>query len=108
MYAIIYHMKRTTIFVPEPLERDLQLYARRENKPVASVVREALAEYLTTHGSKSTLPSFTGIGHSGRSDVAERHEELLWTEPHGGLGPPGPRPAKQAAAKRRPRQKRQR
>jgi hypothetical protein len=98
-------MKRTTIFVPEPLERDLQLYARRENKPVAWVVREALAEYLTMRGPKSTMPSFTGIGHSGRSDIAERHEELLWTEPHGG---PSPRPAKQAAAKRRARQRRRR
>jgi ribbon-helix-helix CopG family protein len=76
-------MKRTTIFVPEPLERDLQLYARRENKPMAWVVREALTEYLATRRAKSALPSFTGIGNSGRSDVARRHEELLWTEPHG-------------------------
>ena len=76
-------MKRTTIFVPESLERDLQLHARQEGKPVASVVREALAEYLATRRPTSTLPSFTGTGRSGRTDVAERHEELLWTEPHG-------------------------
>lgn len=75
-------MKRTTIFVPEPLERDLQLHARRERKPVASVVREALAEYLASRRSASALPSFTGIGESGRQDIAERHEELLWTDPH--------------------------
>lgn len=77
-------MKRTTIFVPEPLERDLQLHAARERKPVAWVVREALALYLGTRRPKPALPSFTGVGAGGRSDVAERHEALLWTEPHGG------------------------
>lgn len=74
-------MKRTTIFVPEPLERDLQLYARHERKPVASVVREALAEYLAARRPASALPSFAGVGESGRSDVADRHEDLLWTAP---------------------------
>jgi hypothetical protein len=92
-------MKRTTIFVPEPLERDLQLYARHEKKPVAWVVREALAEYLVTHRKTSTLPSFTGIGDSRRSDIAERHEELLWTEPHGGPPPASAKPGKRGRAR---------
>ena len=83
MYDSIHHMKRTTIFVPEALERDLQLYARSERKPVAAVVREALVEYLTERRPVSALPSFVGIGRSGRTDIAERHEELLWTGPHG-------------------------
>ena len=98
-------MKRTTIFVPEPLERDVQLHARRENRSVAWVVREALAEYLVARRPTSALPSFTGIGHSGRSDIAERHEDLLWTEPHGGSVPP---PAKPATPKRRARLRRRR
>ena|SRR5438270_3915005 len=76
-------MKRTTIFVPEALERDLQLYARRERRPVASIVREALAEYVVSRRPTAALPSFTGIGQSGRKDVATRHEDLLWTRPHG-------------------------
>ena len=96
-------MKRTTIFVPEQLERDLQLYARRENRAVASVVREALAEYMGTRQAKSALPSFTGIGNSGRSDIAERHEELLWANPHGGLPAARrkPAPARRAASRKR-------
>jgi hypothetical protein len=75
-------MKRTTIFVPESLERDLQLYAQREQQTVASVVREALAEYLATRLPTASLPSFTGIGHSGRKDTASRHQHLLWRDPH--------------------------
>jgi len=90
-------MKRTTIFVPEPLERDLQLYARREQKPVAWVVREALSEYLASRRPASALPSFTAVGRSGRKDIAERHEALLWTDPHG----EDPRPPHTAGGRRR-------
>ena len=77
-------MKRTTIFVPEALERDLQLYARREGKPTASVVREALAEYVARRTARGRLPSFTGAFASRRRDTAERHEELLFDKlrPH--------------------------
>jgi len=96
VYASICHMKRTTIFVPESLERDLQLYAQREQQTVASVVREALAEYLATRLPAASLPSFTAIGRSGRKDTASRHEDLLWRDPHknpspassGGYRPP--------------------
>jgi predicted transcriptional regulator len=72
-------MKRTTIFIPESLERDLQLYARRERKPAASIVREAIAAYIVRGRGKSPLPSFAGAFDSGRTDTAERHEELLFS-----------------------------
>ena len=71
-------MKRTTIFIPEPLERDLQLYARRSGKPTAAVVREALAAYLTQNQPPVGLPSFTGAFDSGHADTAERHDEILF------------------------------
>jgi hypothetical protein len=71
-------MKRTTIFIPESLERDLQLYARRERKPAASIVREAIAAYIVRGGHGSSLPSFAGAFDSGRTDTADRHEELLF------------------------------
>ena len=79
-------MKRTTIFMPESLERDLQLYARREGKPAAAVVREAIAEYIGRGRAK--LPSFAAAFDSGHTDTAERHEELLFTglKPHGPTG----------------------
>jgi hypothetical protein len=79
-------MKRTTIFVPETLERDLQLYARREGRAVASVVREAIQAYIVSKHAPGVVPSFAGVGDSGRSDIAERHEALLFRDldPHGG------------------------
>jgi predicted transcriptional regulator len=82
-------MKRTTIFVPESLERDLQLLANRERKPTAAVVREALAEYVAKRKPSRALPSFVGAFASGRTDLSERHEELLFANlsPHGEARP---------------------
>lgn len=76
-------MKRTTIFLPEALERDLQGEARRAGKPMASVVREALTEYVVAKRAGGSTLSFVGCGAGARSDVADRHEKLLWENPHG-------------------------
>jgi predicted transcriptional regulator len=99
-------MKRTTIFVPEALERELQLYAARQRRPVASVVREALAEYVVSRRPASALPSFTAVGASGRTDVSERHEEMLWSAPHRGesnASRRAPRAHRRRAARKRRR-----
>jgi predicted transcriptional regulator len=71
-------MKRTTIFVPEDLERDLQLYARRAGTSTAAVVREALAAYVARKQPGADLPSFAAAFDSGHTDTAERHEEILF------------------------------
>jgi len=74
-------MKRTTIFVDEGLEYDLKAIARRRGEPMASIVREALVEYVA--GEKQAggpSLSFVAAGASGHHDTAERHEELLWQE----------------------------
>ena len=79
LYAIIRNMKRTTIFLDETLERDLQAIARQEKRAVASLVREALAAYVANREPAATPAlSFVGAGASGRADIAERHEDLLW------------------------------
>jgi predicted transcriptional regulator len=94
-------MKRTTIFLPEGLERDLQGLARRERKPLAWCVREALARYVASQRHAARLPSFAGVGAGEASDTAERHEELLWTAAH--ETPLPPVPAAATAAKALPR-----
>jgi predicted transcriptional regulator len=95
-------MKRTTIFLPESLERELQGLARREGKPVAWFVREALATYVASQRGAARLPSFAAIAEGVDSDVAERHEELLWADPHGHVPDPEPSDSTRAAAGRRP------
>ena len=76
-------MRRTTIFVDDPLLRAVKRYAQRQGKSFAQVVREALLAY--TRGSDTAeprLPSFTGRFASGQADTAERADELLWRDPH--------------------------
>jgi len=95
-YASIRHMKRTTIFIEPQLERELQALARRSGKPMAAIVREAVAQYVAAD--KQRRPSrlgFVASGRSGRSDVAERHEELLF-QPDPPAAPPRPRPRRPA------------
>jgi hypothetical protein len=80
-------MKRTTLFLDEQTERELQAVARRQKRPVAAVVREALGAYLAREAAAhpAKTPSFVGVGRSGHRTTAERHEDLLWRDltPHG-------------------------
>jgi hypothetical protein len=85
MYAIIRHMKRTTVFLDEATTRELQLLAQREKLPVAALVRDALGRYLgEAKRGKELRLRFLGTGRSGHGDTAERAEEALWgdLQPH--------------------------
>ena len=98
LYDSVSHMKRTTIFIDEGIERELRLVARRRGRTVAAVVRDAIAREVASEA--RTPLSFIGVGDSGRRDVAERHEEFLWKalEPHAQEAPEKP-----SAAPRRSR-----
>ena len=85
-YDSIRYMKRTTIFIDEAIENDLKALANTADAPVASLVREALAEYVARR--RETAPPsvrFLAAGRSGRHDVAEKSEEIVFAElePHG-------------------------
>jgi metal-responsive CopG/Arc/MetJ family transcriptional regulator len=71
-------MKRTTIFADESLIEEIKEISREEKRSVADIVREAMQIYISQkrHGKRKI--SFIGIGDSGRKDIAEKHEELLW------------------------------
>ena len=70
-------MKRTTIQADEGLLLELQQLAYKQGKTTSRVVREALAEYVVRHRQETKLPSFFGIGASGRGDISRRVEEIL-------------------------------
>ena len=75
MYDIIRHMKRTTIFLPELLERQLQQFARHHDRPVAEIVREALTAHLDANRPPFQMPE---TFDSGETDVSERIDELAF------------------------------
>ena len=73
-------MKRTTVLADEGLLLELKLQARREERSVSDLVRDALQEYLRTHRTSVKRLSFYSMGTSGETDVAERAEEILARE----------------------------
>lgn len=76
-------MKRTTIFLDEATELRLREMARRTDRPMAGLVREALVAYLASGDANPTpLPSITGRFASGQSDTSESVDQLLWSDPH--------------------------
>lgn len=71
-------MKRTTIFADDGLLNEFKSLSAEENRSVADIVREAMEEYVKRKRKTARKVSFVGIGNSGRRDVAEGHERLLW------------------------------
>ena len=81
-------MKRTTVFLDEGMEREMRSLAESRGKPVASLVREALGRYVASETKRRRPPlRFIAAGRSGKSDTAERHEELVFRDltPHGNV-----------------------
>ena len=66
-------MKRTTIYLDTELELRLKLEARRQNKSVAELIREAIRKSLPPR----PRSRYAGAFSSGFTDTAERAEELL-------------------------------
>jgi hypothetical protein len=71
-------MQRTTIFADEYLLKEIKELAKKEKRSAAELIRDALVQYLNSRNSPKTRFSFVGIGDSGRHDLSEKHEELLW------------------------------
>lgn len=75
-------MKRTTMFIDEALLRRLQRLAQRQGVSYATLVREALTQYLDSPRVSGELPSIAGRFSSGNTDTSVRVDELLWRDPH--------------------------
>ena len=75
-------MEKTTVYLNSGDYRRLKALAKDAGRPVAELVREAVAEYAARHGA-AVRPSSIGIGRSGRGDgdLSECAEDLL-----GGMG----------------------
>jgi hypothetical protein len=68
-------MKRTTIYLEPRLEVLLKLEMLRQHRPMAEIVREAVLAYVTREPRQP--PPDAGAFASGRTDTAERAEEVL-------------------------------
>ena len=68
-------MKRTTIKLPDELDRRLRREAVRRGIMVSQLTREAIAAHLG--GGPIREFRSAGAGNSGRSDISQRIDEFL-------------------------------
>jgi hypothetical protein len=68
-------MRRTTIYLEPELEVLLKLEMRRQKRPMAEIIREAVQAYVTREPRR--VPPGAGAFRSGRSDTADRVDEIL-------------------------------
>jgi hypothetical protein len=68
-------MVKTTLYLDEATDRALKQLARAQQRSQAEVIREVLDAFAAREGAPP--PKGIGAYHSGRSDVAERAEDLL-------------------------------
>jgi predicted DNA-binding ribbon-helix-helix protein len=72
-----YHMtQKTTVYLEPESYHKLKRIARERGCAPAALVREAVAEYVSRHGSRK-LPKSLGAFRSRRRNLSERAEDLL-------------------------------
>lgn len=72
-------MKRTTVMLPDDLAYLLDQERRSRDVSAATVIREAVAQYLVSKPQKKTL-RIAALGASGSTDTAQRIDEILAEE----------------------------
>ena len=70
-------MRRTTVKLPDSLDRRLRHEAERRGLSLSELTREAIESHLTGRTHRRRLGS---PGRSGRSDISHRIEEILRSE----------------------------
>ena len=75
IYANIYVVKRTTVYLEPELEVLLKLETQRQQRPMAEIIREALRTYVSREPRQA--PPGAGAFASGRTDTAARVDDAL-------------------------------
>ena len=73
------YMKRTTVKIPDDVDREMRDEAERRGLTVSDWTREAIEAYLPRQRGRRRLLA-AGAGRSGSSDVSVRIEEILGSE----------------------------
>lgn len=73
--------KRTQVYFPEKLYRDVRKRAKSESKSVAAVVREAVEKHLEEKEidwDNDPIFKLVGIAKSGVTDLSVNHDHYLY------------------------------
>jgi hypothetical protein len=95
-------MKRTTMYLDPELEVLLKREMVRQKRPMAEIIREAVALYVARE--PAAAPPGGGQFASGRTDTAQDTDAALSALGFGGSAdsPGAPRPRPRGATRRRP------
>lgn len=76
----ISHMIRTQVYLPRTLYQQVQLVAKKDNKPAAQVVRELLTESLEQRSGSigKALLELTKIRGKGPADLSTKIDKYLY------------------------------
>ena len=74
-------MRRTTVYLESDLELRLKRETRRQKRPMAALIRDALRQYVGEAPGRQ--PPGGGAFASGKKDTAAKAEELLVTSGFG-------------------------
>lgn len=73
------YVRRTTVKIPDELDARLRHEAELRGTTISDISRQALEAYFGGPSTRRRLGA-AGAGHSGRSDISERIEEILAAE----------------------------
>lgn len=78
MYSLL--VRRTQIYLDEPLRRRIDKMAAAEGRSAAAVIREATAQYLDQRRASDEDPirGFIGGAEGGPVDAAREHDRYLY------------------------------
>ena len=71
-------MRRTTVKLPDELDARLRHEAERRGTTISELTRNAIEAHIGT-GPRRRLDA-AAAGHSGRTDISERIEEIIAAE----------------------------
>ncbi len=74
-------MRRTQIYLDEPLHRRILRTARAERRTAAALIREAAARYLDERApqeDRDPIRAFIGGADRGPTDAAREHDGYLY------------------------------
>jgi predicted transcriptional regulator len=71
-------MKEATVYLPDETNAALEQLATQMGRSQTELIQAAIEDYLLRN--RRSRPRSVGMGTSGRADLSERDEELLWQE----------------------------
>lgn len=80
--GMLAYMKRTTVKLPDDVDREMRDEAARRGITLSDWTREAIEAHLPRQRGRRLL-GFVGSGRSGRADTSERIDEALAEEGFG-------------------------